>query len=118
MDVFRATGSNHLVEAVFDDRKLACVEHHADVRVRKIEFLVSRASPRELTELTAFHVAEQQGAVGLGDQKPVLVNVDFADLVAILRLEDDALTIFNPLDDDLRQRHVGKFKFPFIAAFF
>jgi len=37
----------------------------------------------------------------LGDQKPVLVNVDFADLVAILRLEDDALTIFNPLDDDL-----------------
>jgi hypothetical protein len=118
MDVFRATGSNHLVEAVFDDRKLACVEHHADVRVRKIEFLVSRASPRELTELTAFHIAEQQGAVGLGDQKPVLVNVDFADLVAILRLEDDALTIFNPLDDDLRQRHVGKFKFPFIAAFF
>jgi len=56
--------------------------------------------------------------MSLGDQEPILVDINFTNFVAIRRLEHDALTILNPFYDDLRQRNIGKFKFSLISAFF
>ena len=101
--VLRSAGADDLVDAVLDDGQLACVEDHADVGVREVELLVAAASPRELGELAQLKVAEKESALSRGDKVTVLVDVDLRNLVALGRLEDQALAAVDPLDDDLRK---------------
>lgn len=100
-NVLSVAGSNHLVDSILDDRELSSVEDHADVRVREVKLLIARATPWELTQLAHIHVSQEKGAVSTSDKVAVLVDVNLADFVSILRLKDDALAIVNSLDDDL-----------------
>jgi hypothetical protein len=56
-NVFSATGSNNLVNSVFNDGEFTSVKDHADVGVREVKFLISRSAPWELTQLTDFHIS-------------------------------------------------------------
>lgn len=117
MNILSTAITDDLIDTVLDDGQLTSIEHHADVRVGEVVLLVTRASPWELTHLASFHVTKEQGAVGGGNKESVLVNIDLADLISILRLEHDTLSVLKSLDQNLRQGYISKFKFALVTAF-
>lgn len=101
--ILSATSSNHFIHAILNDGELTSVEDHADVGVREIKLLVARAAPWELRHLAGLHVSEQESRVSGGNQETVLIHVDLANLVPVGRLQNDALTVLDPGNEDLRK---------------
>ena len=54
--------------------------------------------------------------MGGRDQETILINVDFADFVTILRFKDDSLPIFDSSHKNLRKWDICEFKFALIPA--
>jgi hypothetical protein len=56
--------------------------------------------------------------VSTGDKVAILVDINLADFVSILGLEDDTLAIVDSLDNDLGKRNVSELKFTLVATLF
>lgn len=56
--------------------------------------------------------------MGCSNQESILININLANFITILRLQNNSLPILNSLHEDLGKRYVGKFKFTFVAALF
>lgn len=117
VDVFSSASANHFIHSILNNTEFSSVEYHADIWVREVILLVSRASPRDLTEFAAFHISEQKGAASWGYQVSVLVDVDLLDFMTHVWLKNDSLTVFNSLDYDLRKRNIGELKLALVFGF-
>ena len=70
--VFSPAVTQGLVVTVFDKCQLTRVEHHAHVRVREIEFLVSAPSPHYFTYFLSFQISNYKRLNGVGNHKSIL----------------------------------------------
>eukprot|EP00967_Tisochrysis_lutea_P002302 scaffold2909_cov28-Tisochrysis_lutea.AAC.2 len=73
--------------------------------------LLGRAS---MARRARFQVAHEQGFMRRGNEKAILIDVDFGDLIAKVRLENDARARRQPLDDHRGGGDVGELKFAFV----
>mmetsp|Transcript_1801 Transcript_1801/g.5370 ORF Transcript_1801/g.5370 Transcript_1801/m.5370 type:complete len:438 (+) Transcript_1801:3103-4416(+) len=97
-DVVRADGAERLVDAVLHERELAGAVDDAARRIVENKLLLAPVGPLHLAELVRLQIAEEERLLGLaprrgravirrvGDDVPVLEDVDLGDLQAEERL--------------------------------
>eukprot|EP00042_Codosiga_hollandica_P051784 m.643637 g.643637 ORF g.643637 m.643637 type:complete len:518 (-) comp58351_c0_seq23:743-2296(-) len=104
------------VAAVLDQRELASIEDHANLRILEVKLFRARTAPLNLAQSTREQIAEKQGVCSVRNQELVVAkDVDLLDFVVEMRLENQAGAVAEALDNHLAGTNVREIKLALVA---
>lgn len=115
--VFGSAVAKRVIVPVLYERKLPRVEHHAHVRIRKVEFLVSTAPPHDLAYLLGLEISDEKCLRSIRHHEPVLQHVDPRDFRRNQCFDDHSIAGGQGLYHNLRGRDVVELELPFVPYF-
>mmetsp|Transcript_45728 Transcript_45728/g.52710 ORF Transcript_45728/g.52710 Transcript_45728/m.52710 type:complete len:369 (-) Transcript_45728:474-1580(-) len=109
--ILRSASSHDFMRTILNQGQLSGIEDHANAGITEVKLLITRSHPGDFTEVSGFHVSQQQGLRSMSHNKSSLVGFWLGNIQIVERFQGQRRVGSGSLDNNLARGNVDKLEF-------